>query len=156
MTWVGTRHKAAEKAYRIAREDGFSPFRALVAGHVASFEDAWIPRKTLAAIIGCSVKTVQRGLNQLRELGRVKIWPAPPTEILKGRTKPLRLWHSHRVYQWGVAVVRQAVAHVTKAVIQPKAPPKPKQMHPRERAAAAGFPDVASWLEAGGPPPKPT
>jgi len=158
MKWLGKNHRAAEEAQRIAREDGMSPYRAQVAGHIASFQDAWSFRSTIAELVGCSVKTVQRATNQLKELGRIVTYPALPTEVLPGRTRPLRVWASHRIYQWGVKAVQRAkVAVLSKAVVQPgakppKAPPKPY----RERAAEAGFPDVASWLDAmSRPPPKP-
>lgn len=158
MTWLGKSHRRAEEAQRLARADGLSPFRAAVAGHIASFDDGWAFRATIAEAIGCCVKTVQRAINDLRASGRLKVWPAPPTEVLPGRTRPLRVWASHRKWQWGaVAVAVAKVANVVKAVVQPAAKPaKPKPPTARERAAAAGFDDVAAWLDAGGPPPKPT
>lgn len=151
---MGKSHRKGDEAYRIALADGLSPFRAQVAGHVASFPDAWVPRATIAEMIGCCVKTVQRGLNQLKELGRVRIWPAPPTEVLPGRTKPLRFWASHRVWQWGAAAVeRSKVAQVVKAVVQPRSAPKVPALTIRQRAAADGWgDDVVGWLDAGGIP----
>jgi hypothetical protein len=150
LKWLGPNYSAAERAYAQAREAGMSPFRALCAGHFASFADCWAFRAAVAEAVGCSVRTVQRASNDLKASGNLKVWPLKPTEVPPGRTRPLRCWASHRVWQWGVAAVsRTKLAQVVKQVVQPaaKRPRIGRSVAEMKAEAAALGLSLAEWLD---------
>lgn len=111
--WLGPHAHEARAAFHRARKAGMKPLRAMVIGCVASFRDAWAFRLRIAEKVGCSVRTVQRALNQGRELGLIEVFRAKKGEIPKGRTKPLKCGWSHRItvgFGKAAAVVEAAVA----------------------------------------------
>jgi transposase len=123
MKWVGTLHARADQASRWARDDGASAFGQQIAGHYASFTDAWAFQASIAEAVGCCVRTVQRWIRRFKDRGALKVWPARPGEILPGRTKPFRCWASHRAWQFGVAAVeRTKVGNLVKDVTKAKKP----------------------------------
>lgn len=124
MKWVGTLHGRADQAAKWARDDGASAFGQQIAGHYASFSDAWAFQASIADAVGCCVRTVQRWIRRFKERGALKVWPARPGEILPGRTRPFRCWASHRVWQFGVAAVERTKLGnlVNKTTKRPKAP----------------------------------
>jgi len=151
MKWIGPLHARAEQAQRWARDDGASGFGQAIAGHYASFSDAWAFQASIAETVGCCVRTVQRWIRRFKEAGALKVWPARPGEILPGRTKPFRCWASHRVWQFGVAAVhRTKVGNLVKtASKRPKAPPE-RRISPELATLEAEQPNssTAELLEA--------
>jgi Bacterial regulatory proteins, crp family len=113
MKWLGVAPAESNAAYQRAREAGMSPFGGLVVGNVAGFRDAWLSRRTIAAHIGCAIRTVQRHLTRARAEGLIKVWHAKAkTEIPPGCTEPRPCGWSHRfTIGWGLAgeKVKQAV-----------------------------------------------
>lgn len=111
-TWIGGDHVAARVQAQRAREAGMSALQALALGNVASFDDGWVFRKTIAQHLGCSIKTVQRGLNRGKAEGLLGIARAKKGEIPKGRKHPLNCGWSHR---WMIA--RDMVGNAARAAI---------------------------------------
>jgi hypothetical protein len=95
--WLGPNAAEARAAYARARGAGMNALRSLVIGCVASFQDGWAFRHTIARKVKCSVRTVQRALNQGRELGLIQVFRAKKGEIPKGCTEPLKCGWSHRI-----------------------------------------------------------
>lgn len=111
--WLGPNAAEALAAYTRARAAGMNAVRSLVIGCVASFRDAWAFRKTIAERVKCSVRTVQRALNQGRKLGLIQVWRAKKGEIPKGLSAPMKCGWSHRIavgFGQAAAVVAAAVA----------------------------------------------
>ena len=104
-TWPGPFPTEARSAYQRCRESGMSSGRALVIGCIASFQQGWLFRRTLAGHTGLSVRTVQRGITQARILGLLGTARAKPNEVPPGRKEPVRCGWSHRwIVGWGLAV----------------------------------------------------
>lgn len=89
-----------------------SALQSLALGNVASFDDGWLFRNTIAEHIGCCVKTVQRALNRGKREGLLGIARAKKGEIPKGLKYPLNCGWSHR---WMIA--RDMVGQAAKAAI---------------------------------------
>ena len=143
--WVGPVAHEARAAFERARNAGLSSARALVIGNVASRKDCWAFRKTIAKKIGCSVRTVQRGLTQAKELGLIKTFRAKKGEVPPGRKEPLKCGWSHRVVVgWGQAgeAVKQAVdaaraRWIVKAATPRVSPPSRGGVDSKPRGVAA-------------------
>lgn len=102
--WIGPFAAEARAAFARARERGASANRAMTLGQIASYKDGWIPRKTIARRIGCSIRTVQRGITQGKELGLLGTARAKKDEIPPGLEAPLPCGWSHRwTIGWGKA-----------------------------------------------------
>jgi hypothetical protein len=111
-----------------------TPARALVVGQIGSFQDCWQFRKSLARIVGTSVRTVQRAISEAKAKGLVGVARAKKGEIppKSGRNgepgRPLPCGWSHRwTIGWGQAgaAVQRAIEHarlrfIARASISPK------------------------------------
>jgi hypothetical protein len=139
--WLGPFHIEARAAYQRARNATLSPTRALVIGTVASYKDCWTFRRTIAAKVGCSIRTVQRALTQARAEGLIRMHRAKKGEIPPRRQDdtqhgPIPCGWSHRfVMGWG-----QAGRAVADAVHAAKARWLVKQAAPLRTAPPAAAP----------------
>lgn len=76
--------------------------RALVIGEIATYRDCWRFRKTIARVIGCCIRTVQRAITQAKELGLLGVHRAKKGEIPPrspddpNAGKPIECGWSHR------------------------------------------------------------
>lgn len=113
-SWLGQDHVAARVQLQRARDVRIPALQALALANVASFEDGWVFRKTIAKHLGCSVKTVQRGLNRGKKEGLCGIARAKPGEKPRGWKGQEPPWcgFSHR---WMTA--RDAVGEAARAAI---------------------------------------
>jgi hypothetical protein len=58
-----------------------SALRAFVIGEIATHRDCWKFRRSLAKIVGCCIRTVQRAITQAKELGLLGVHRAKKGEI---------------------------------------------------------------------------
>jgi hypothetical protein len=78
--------------------------RATVCAFVASFRDCWAFRRRIAAVLGLSVRTVQRALTQAADLGLLRTARAKKGEVPTGARGPIDCGFSHRwTIGWGIA-----------------------------------------------------
>lgn len=127
FTWPGPCPHEAWAMYRRAREAGMSSARAFALGCIASYKDGWIFRSTIADHIGASVRTVQRGITQGKDLGLIGVARAKKREVPPGLNKLLRCGWSHRwVNGWGEgyqrakAIVEKCrLARIAKKLVEP-------------------------------------
>jgi len=95
--WLGGNSVEAVAAFRRARAAGMSLPRALVVGQIASFRDCWAFRRTLARVLGVSVRTVQRAISEAKSLGLVNVWRSKKNERAPELGKVLPCGWSHKV-----------------------------------------------------------
>jgi hypothetical protein len=79
--WFGPEPHEGTAAYQRARRAGMSVSRALVMGEIGSFPDCWKFQRTIARILGLSVRTVQRAVAQAKALGQVRVHRSKKGEI---------------------------------------------------------------------------
>jgi hypothetical protein len=111
--WLGPYQHEATAAYKRARESGLSLVRAFVVGMIASHRDCWAFRRTIAAKVGCSVRTVQRAITQAKAEGLLKTWRCKKTEKPPAYGTIVPCGWSHRVIiGWGLAghAIKGAIA----------------------------------------------
>lgn len=136
-----------------------SPTRALVVGQIASFRDCWQFRRSLARVVGASVRTVQRAISEAKSLGLIGVARAKKNEIPSGRKGPLDCGWSHRwTIGWGKAgeAVGRAVAaarlrFISRFGLKPPAAERPRANAVGAEQASAELerraPDLASAIE---------
>jgi len=95
--WLGPDGAEARAAYARARAAGMNLLRSMVIGCIASFRDGWAFRHTIARKVGCSVRTVQRAINEGRALGLIQVFRAKKGERPPGCSTPLKCGWSHRI-----------------------------------------------------------
>jgi DNA-binding Lrp family transcriptional regulator len=109
--WPGPYGQEAVRAFRRAIEGGMTGLRSLVVGSVASFRDCWMFQRELAKRLGCSVRTVQRGLREARQLGLIECHRSKQHEKAPGLDKEVPCGWSHRwAVGWGLANEKVALA----------------------------------------------
>jgi hypothetical protein len=138
--WPGPFRSEAVKAYQRAVSSGMRPLRSLVIGCVASFRDCWAFQRHLATRLGCSIRTIQRGLRQGRQLGLIECHRAKRGEKAPGVGAPVDCGWSHRwAIGWGEAseVAERActVARLGKMIPGVKRASKPTPAVPRRWTA---------------------
>lgn len=104
----GPFQRQAKEGYAFAVSEGFRGFGPLVYAELMSWgKDPWLWQSTIAAKLGCSVRTVQRWLHAFRELGLLKCYRGKKGEIPPGAKKPITPGFSHRVLTaWHAAGAR--------------------------------------------------
>jgi hypothetical protein len=140
--WPGPKTIEARAAYERARNSGLSVARSVVIGCIASFQDGWIFRKTLAKHIGICVRTVQRAITQGKEEGLIGVGRAKQNEIPPGASEPFACGWSHRwTIGWGeayeaakAAVARTRLARMAKKLVRTAPGSNPQQPAPQERS----------------------
>jgi len=109
--WPGPYGQEAVRAFHRAIEGGMTGLRSLVVGSVASFRDCWMFQRELAKRLGCSVRTVQRGLREARQLGLIECHRSKQHEKAPGLDKEVPCGWSHRwAIGWGLANEKVALA----------------------------------------------
>jgi len=147
--WLGPHAAEARAAYGRARLAGLRPLHALVIGCIASFKDAWAFRHTIAAKVGCSVRTVQRAMNAARALGLIQVWRAKKGEVPKGLREPLKCGWSHRItvgFGLAAAAVQAAVAAARVKYLLRFEPPKAPKIAPVNGISGPAIPIDKSVL----------
>ena len=139
--WLGPVPSEARAVFQRARESGMSPPRALVIGHIGSQREMWAFRRTIAAAVGCAVRTVGRAIRQAKEAGLINTWRAKKNEVPPGAKAPIPCGWSHRtVLGWGQAgqAVKDAV-HAARArwLVKVAVPAGPGS---QSQTSAAGVP----------------
>lgn len=138
--WLGPFAHEAVAAFNRALEHGLSHGRALVVGQVASFQDCWTFRRSIAKRLQISVRTVQRALTEAQDLGLIGKARAKRGEIAPGLQTPIECGWSHRwTVGWGQAAerARAAIAQarlsrlVRKMMAQPAPPPSKREAQAR-------------------------
>ena len=127
FTWPGPCPHEAWAMFRRAREAGMSSARAHALGCIASYKEGWIFRSTIEDHIGASVRTVQRGITQAKNLGLIGVARAKKGEIPPGAKQAPRCGWSHRwVNGWGEAYQRAKeivekcrLARIAKKLVDP-------------------------------------
>jgi DNA-binding Lrp family transcriptional regulator len=119
--WPGPFGQEAARAFHRATASGMNTLRSLVVGSVASFRDCWMFQREMARRLGCSVRTVQRGLRQARDLGLIECHRAKPNEKAPGLGRVVECGWSHRwAIGWGkateLAKVAVNVARIAKTI----------------------------------------
>lgn len=109
VLWPGRFGDEGNRAFNRAIESGMTSLRSLVIGCIGSFRDCWMFQRSIAKLLGCSVRTVQRALAEGRSLGLIECHRAKPREKAPEIGKPLPCGWSHRwAVGWGRA--KEAVA----------------------------------------------
>jgi len=140
--WLGPFGQEALSAFHRALEHGLSHGRALVVGQVASFQDCWSFRASIAKRLKISVRTVQRALTEAQDLGLIGKARCKPGEIPQGLQNPVECGWSHRwTVGWGQAAERAkaaiAQARLSRLVRKMMAQPAPPKRSDAEQAAKA-------------------
>lgn len=140
--WLGPFGLEALSAFHRALEHGLSHARALVIGQVASFQDCWTFRETIAKRLKISVRTVQRALTEAQDLGLIGKARCKPGEIPQGLQNPVECGWSHRwTVGWGQAAERAkaaiAQARLSRLVRKMMKAPNPPKRTEAEQAAKA-------------------
>jgi hypothetical protein len=140
--WLGPFSQEALSAFHRALEHGLSHGRALVVGQVASFQDCWTFRASIAKRLKISVRTVQRALTEAQDLGLIGKARCKPGEIPHGLQTPVECGWSHRwTVGWGQAAERAkaaiAQARLSRLVRKMMAQPTPPPRRDAEQAARA-------------------
>lgn len=111
--WLGRHyHLEAKSLFRRCREAGLTATRAHAVACLATFKHCYARRKTIAGVVLCSVRTVQRGHTQAKELGLITSWRNRKGQIPPQGKEPLSFrWADRQVVGWGQAgaKVKQAV-----------------------------------------------
>lgn len=98
MVFGGPFQSEAKKAYALAVAEGWRGKGPTVLAELVSHgKDPWIFQSSIAAAVGCAVRTVQRWLKRMREEGLLQCFRAKKGEIPKGRKHPVSCGWSHRV-----------------------------------------------------------
>ena len=105
--WLGPEPHEGTAAYTRARAAGMTATRALVVGEIGSFPDCWKFQKTIARVIGASLRTVQRAIAQAKALGLIRVHRCKKGEIPPKADNPIPCGWSHR---WAVGRGRAAAA----------------------------------------------
>lgn len=109
--WLGPFAAEALAAFHRGLEAGLTTSRALVVGQVASFQDCWTFRETIARRLGISARTVQRALTEAQDLGLIGKARSKPGEVPPGLTNEVYCGWSHRwTIGWGQAAERAKAA----------------------------------------------
>lgn len=149
--WHGPDAVTARANYAQARAAGCSELRARVLGHVGSHKDCWTLQSTIAELLGCCIRTVQRGLRDGRELEIIGCAFGKKGERPPGSKAPMLCKWSHR---WtkvrGLVDEALRIACLTKAALRrtfnaPQAqPPKAKPRKPPKHLSRE---QRVQWLE---------
>lgn len=94
--WMGPDAVEAQGMFLRARELGMSQARALALAQIASFEDGWAFRSTIARKNGNSIRTVQRAITQGADIGLIGKARSKKDEVPRGATGPIACSYSHR------------------------------------------------------------
>jgi hypothetical protein len=87
----------AKKAYALAVADGWRGKGPTVYAELVSHgKNPWLWQSTIAAAVGCTVRTVQRWLKRMREEGLLQCWRAKKNEIPPGAKGPITPGYSNR------------------------------------------------------------
>ncbi len=98
MLFGGPFQSEAKKAYALAVAEGWRGKGPVVYAELVSHgKDPWLFQSSIAAAVGCAVRTVQRWLRRMRDEGLLQTFRCKKNEIPKGRTKPITCGWSHRV-----------------------------------------------------------
>jgi hypothetical protein len=99
MTLFGGPFQAeAKKAYALAVAEGWRGKGPTIYAELVSHgKDPWIFQSSIAAAVGCCVRTVQRWLRRMRDEGLLVTHRAKKNEIPKGREHPVSCGWSHRL-----------------------------------------------------------
>jgi len=92
----------ARKAHQLGIAEGWRGYGPAIYGELVSHgKSPWLFQSSIAAAVGCCVRTVQRWLRFFRDEGLLKCHRAKKGEIPKGREKPLSCGWSNRILaQW--------------------------------------------------------
>ncbi len=98
MIFGGPFQSEAKKAYALAVAEGWRGKGPTVYAELVSHgKDPWLFQSSIAAAVGCTVRTVQRWLRRMREEGLLQCFRAKKGEVPKGRQHPVSCGWSHRV-----------------------------------------------------------
>jgi len=151
--WVGNDELEARAAYKRAREAGLTTTRAMVVGVIGSFRfdgrhDGWIYRRKIAEKLGCSIRTVQRAINDAIRCGLMKVYPNKPGEMPIGaKKKPQNRWSHRFIIGFGKAAEAawQMVCAARARLL----------LSPPKRRLTADVPTVADKVSLSAPLPPP-
>lgn len=98
MLFGGPFQSEAKKAYALAVAEGWRGKGPTVYAELVSHgKDPWLFQSSIAAAVGCAVRTVQRWLKRMRDEGLLQTFRNKKGEIPKGSKKPVSCGWSHRV-----------------------------------------------------------
>lgn len=98
MVFGGPFQSEAKKAYALAVAEGWRGKGPTVYAELVSHgKDPWLFQSSIAAAVGCAVRTVQRWLRRMRDEGLLQCFRAKKGEVPKGRQHPVSCGWSHRV-----------------------------------------------------------
>lgn len=98
MLFGGPFQNDAKKAYALAVREGWRGKGPTVYAELVSHgKDPWLFQSSIAAAVGCCVRTVQRWLRRMRDEGLLKCHRAKKGEVPKGRQHPVSCGWSHRI-----------------------------------------------------------
>lgn len=136
MTWryMGPDQATGAFAEDRALQAGMSSARSRVLGEIGSFEDGWAPRKTIAKRIGRSLRTVQRGITQGKELCFLGVARFGKNETPPGAKGPITCGGSHRwtIGREGSGEARRAAVNKArlKKLLRSSFPSEPRRGEP--------------------------
>lgn len=94
----GRFQNAAKEGYAFAVDQGFHGFGPLIYAELMSYgKDAWVFQSSIAAKLGCHVRTVQRWLRRFRDEGLLQCFRSKKGEIPPLAEHPISCGFSHRV-----------------------------------------------------------
>ncbi len=99
MTLFGGPFQAeAKKAYALAVAEGWRGKGPTVYAELVSHgKNPWLFQSSIAAAIGCTVRTVQRWLRRMRDEGLLETFRSKPNEVPPGAKGPISCGFSNRV-----------------------------------------------------------
>jgi hypothetical protein len=105
----GVHRREALFVFRFALGQGMSWKRARVLSCAASFgEKFWGFQRKLALYVGCSLRTVQRAMNEAKTLGIIYSRRSKQGEIPPGMAKPFKCGFAMRTFTaWGLRSTRR-------------------------------------------------
>lgn len=97
MLFGGPFQSEAKKAYALAVAEGWRGKGPIVYAELVSHgKNPWLFQSSIAAAVGCAVRTVQRWLRRMRDEGLLQCWRGKKKEIPPGAVKPLKCGFSNR------------------------------------------------------------